>query len=141
LARECLGHSSLVLSERVEHCEWLKNEIYEYGPGVRAAVIHGKLNKTKRREVLAAMESGELDILFAVDIAKEGLDIPRLDRLFLVGGGRNEAEVEQKVGRIQRPFAGKEDAVVFDFVDEKIGVFQNQFWARRRVYRKLGIVT
>jgi len=140
LARECPGHSSLVLSERVEHCERLKNMIGEYCPELRADVIHGKLNKTKRREILVAMEVGELDVLFAVDIAKEGLDIPRLDRLFLVGGGRNEAEVEQKVGRIQRPFPGKQDAMVFDFVDSGIGIFMNQFWARRKVYRKLGVV-
>jgi superfamily II DNA or RNA helicase len=48
--------------------------------------------------------------------------------------------VEQMVGRIQRASPGKEDAVVFDFVDEKIGMFQAQYWARRRVYKKLGMI-
>ncbi|MGB9825499.1 MAG: DEAD/DEAH box helicase [Desulfofundulus sp.] len=139
LARECPGHFSLVLSERVSHCEELAGWLKTRRPDLRTEVIHGKLSKTRRKEILAAMNAGELDVLFAVDIAKEGLDIPRLDRLFLVAGGRNEAEVEQKVGRIQRPFPGKKDAVVFDFVDDKIGVLRAQHWARRRVYKKLGV--
>lgn len=139
LAAECPGHSSLVLSERVAHCEQLLGMLKRKCPRLKAAVIHGKLGKTKRKEMLAAMNAGELDVLFAVDIAKEGLDIPRLDRLFLVAGGRNPAEVEQKVGRVQRAFPGKAGAVVFDFVDDRIGVLRAQHWARRKVYKKLGV--
>jgi superfamily II DNA or RNA helicase len=139
LARECPGHSSLVLSERVAHCEVLQAMLAARCPRLRSAVIHGKLGKRARRDILARMGSGELDVLFAVDIAKEGLDIPRLDRLFLVAGGRNAAEVEQKVGRIQRSFPGKQNAVVFDFVDDRIAVLKAQHWARRKVYKELGL--
>lgn len=137
LKEECPGHCSLVLSERVDHCEFLAKHSYS---GLRVAVIHGKMSKKARQEILGKMNQGELDVLFAVDIAKEGLDIPRLDRLFLVAGGRNEAELEQKIGRIQRTFPGKRDAVVFDFVDEKIGVLRAQYWARRKVYKRLGML-
>lgn len=139
LSGECPEHCSLVLSERVAHCQELKSMLEVRCPQLRAEVIHGKLGKIARREILAAMEAGGLDVLFAVDIAKEGLDIPRLDRLFLVAGGRNAGEVEQKVGRVQRSFPGKADAVVFDFVDERIGVFKAQHWARRKVYQSLGL--
>lgn len=139
LVRECPGHCSLVLSERVVHCQELRDMLKIGCPQLRVEVIHGKLGKGARGKILAAMNAGELDVLFAVDIAKEGLDIPRLDRLFLVAGGRNLAETEQKVGRVQRAFPGKTDAVVFDFVDEKIGIFMAQYWARKRVYQKLGL--
>jgi superfamily II DNA or RNA helicase len=60
--------------------------------------------------------------------------------LFLVAGGRNESELEQKIGRIQRSCSGKKDAIVFDFIDERIGVFQGQYWARRKVYKRLGML-
>lgn len=139
LSRECPGHSSLVLSERISHCEVLAALLHKKKPDIKTAVVHGKLSKKKREEIIQQMSEGDLDVLFAVDIAKEGLDIPRLDRLFLVAGGRNPAEIEQKVGRIQRVFPGKKDAVVFDFVDSKIGVLLAQFNARRRVYGKLNI--
>jgi superfamily II DNA or RNA helicase len=140
LAQECPGHCSLVLSRRVGHCGHMANMLADVAPSLKIAVIHGKMGKKQREEIIEKMRSGELDVLFAVNIAKEGLDIPRLDRLFLVCSGRNEAEVEQMVGRIQRAYQDKEDAIVFDFVDEKIGMFQAQHWARRRVYRKLGMI-
>lgn len=138
LIQECPGHRSLVLSERVDHCETLSEMLTV--PGLRDAVVHGKLPKRKRDGIIQAMTNGNLDILFAVDLAKEGLDIPRLDRLFLVAGGRNESELEQKVGRIQRAFAGKRDAIVWDFVDEAVGVLRAQYWARRKVYKRLGML-
>lgn len=140
LKTECTGHYSLVLSERVDHCLELKRMLDETRDTYATEVIHGKLPKSKRDKIIQAMRNGKIDILFAVDIAKEGLDIPRLDRLFLVAGGRNEAELEQKIGRIQRTFPGKRDAVVFDFVDEKIGVLRAQYWARRKVYKRLGML-
>lgn len=138
LIQECPKHFSLVLSERVDHCETLSNMLTV--PGLRHAVIHGKLPKAKRERVIQDMKDGQMDILFAVDIAKEGLDLPRLDRLFLVAGGRNETELEQKIGRVQRAYSGKRDAVVWDFVDSKIGVMEGQYWARRKVYKRLGML-
>lgn len=140
LKKECPGHCSLVLSKRVQHCGYLANMLTKIAPPLKIATIHGKMSKKQREEIIEKMKNGELDVLFAVNIAKEGLDIPRLDRLFLVCSGRNEAEVEQMVGRIQRAYPGKEGAIVFDFVDEKIGMFQAQHWARRRVYKKLGMI-
>lgn len=146
LLKECPGHYSLVLSKRVEHCLELayllnKTELDRgIKPRLRTSVVHGKLDKKVRANILELAQAGKCDILFAVEIAKEGLDIPRLDRLFLVGGGRNEAVTEQQVGRIQRDFPGKVDAVVFDFVDELIPPMRAQHWKRRAVYRQLGMV-
>ncbi|MDQ7789984.1 MAG: DEAD/DEAH box helicase [Candidatus Desulforudaceae bacterium] len=146
LLTECPGHYSLVLSKRVEHCLELayllnKTELDRgIRPRLRTSVIHGGLAKKVRANILELAQAGKCDILFAVEIAKEGLDIPRLDRLFLVGGGRDENATEQQVGRIQRPWPGKVDAVVFDFVDELIPPMRAQHWARRKVYRRLGTV-
>ncbi len=139
LAREAPGHCSLVLSERVWHCEELARGLAAVAPGLRTAVVHGSLGKKARRGVFDAARAGELDVIFAVDLAKEGLDIPRLDRLHLVAGGRNAVELKQKVGRIQRALAGKDQPIIFDYVDFGIGVLAGQWYARRRVYRELGI--
>lgn len=140
LKRECPGHCSLVMSKRVEHCRNLARMLGDTASALRIAAIYGKMGKKQREEIIEKMRNGELDVLFAVNIAKEGLDIPRLDRLFLACSGRNGAEVEQMVGRIQRAYPGKDGAVVFDFVDNKIGVLQNQYYARRRVYKQLGMI-
>jgi superfamily II DNA or RNA helicase len=151
LLRECPGHYALVLSKRVEHCLQLAHLLNKaeldrgIKPRLRSSVIHGGLAKKVREKIIELTQAGKCDVLFAVEIAKEGLDIPRLDRLFLVGGGRNEAVTEQQVGRIQRPFTdtlggtSKLDAAVFDFVDELIPPLRAQHWARRKVYRRLGM--
>jgi superfamily II DNA or RNA helicase len=140
LIQECPGHYSLVLSERVDHIEILAKMLCESEAGLKCAIVHGKLPAKKREAILESMKQGSLQVLFAVDLAKEGLDIPRLDRLFLVAGGNSEAETEQKVGRIQRSSWDKKDAIVFDFVDQAIPVLAAQFWTRRKVYQRLGML-
>ena len=152
LLKECPGHYTLVLSKRVEHClglahllsktaldRGITSRLRTITPRLRTSVVHGSLAKKVRENILELTRAGKVDVLFAVEIGKEGLDIPRLDRLFLVGGGRNEAETEQKVGRIQRIFPDKTPPVVFDFVDELIPPLRAQHWARRKVYRRLGM--
>lgn len=138
LVQEAPGHYSLVLSERIDHINLLADMLAKADPGIKTAAVHGKTKD--RDEIIEAVRAGNISVLFAVDLAKEGLDIPRLDRLFLVAGGNSESETEQKVGRIQRIFPGKRDAAIFDFIDEAIAPVAAQWWSRLKVYRRLGMV-
>jgi hypothetical protein len=57
---------------------------------------------------------------------------------------RAEAKAEQLIGRIQRSFPGKVDGIVYDYVDEDIGVVRNQYNnkskpCRYRTYMRLGV--
>lgn len=139
LIQECPGHFSVVMAKRVDHIETLCGMLCASEAGLRCAVIHGELPDKRRDEVLAAMNEGSLDVLFAVELTKEGLDISRLDRLFLVIGRNDENAVEQAVGRIQGVCWGKRDCMVFDFVDQEIPPVAAQFWTRKKVYLKLGM--
>ena len=76
-------------------------------------------------------------LLATYQLAKEGLDIPRADRLFLVQPVRDATAIQQAVGRIMRPAPGKADALVYDFVDILVPTCKSQFSARKTVYRKL----
>lgn len=134
------GHSNLVLTARVSHAEELAKRL-DLCSDLSSAVLHGGLPQDERQRILSELSNGELDVLFAVDIPKEGLDVPRLDRLWFTAGGRDEIMVEQSVGRIQRPHPGKTNAMVIDFVDFNIGVLANQFYHRRRIYQRLGMDT
>ena len=106
-----------------------------------AAVIDGKMTsktgKAERKQAIEDMREGNLRYLFATySLAKEGLDIPRLDRLFMVTPQKDSAVIVQSVGRVARTFPGKEQPVVYDYVDA-IRSMQKAFKTRCTSYRKI----
>lgn len=82
------------------------------------------------------MRNGKKTIMFAsYSLAKEGLDIPRLERLFMVSPQKDYAIVTQAIGRIARTYKGKKDPICYDFVDNSI-YFKKSFLKRSTTYRK-----
>ena len=139
LRREAPGHFSLVLSERKEHLRQLALWLQEALPDLTVEVLTADLKKSQRQEIMERAQARQVDILLATQLAREGLDLTHLDRLFLATPKRAAAAVEQEVGRIMRPSAGKKDAIVFDFWDSRSRLFRSQFWKRRQVYRNIGV--
>jgi len=114
-------HFNLILSERVNHLERLYNmlppEVQQY-----ASVIDGKMTtkrqKAEREQAIEDMRSGKKRYLFATyQLAKEGLDVPRMDRLYLTTPQKDYAVIVQSIGRIARTYEGKTDPVAYDYVD------------------------
>lgn len=140
---ENCDHYNLILSDRVDHLR----SLYESLPlalKVRAAVIDGKMTtkklKAEREQALEDMRSGKKHYLFATyALAKEGLDIPRLDRLYLTTPQKDYAVIVQSVGRIARTFDGKQQPIAYDYVDY-IRSLQKSFKKRCTSYRKCGCV-
>lgn len=131
--RENRGHSCLILSDRISHLEQLKDLL----ASSFSALISGKSKKEYREKVIDDMRNGKLKYLFAsYSLAKEGLDIPCLDRLFLVTPHSDYAVIVQSVGRIARKCDGKKDAVCYDYVDKNIGYAERCFKKRCTHYRK-----
>lgn len=139
ITQEARGHHSLILSERIEHLTILKSMLEMRMPDLSVEVLTGDISKKARTQIMELARKKDIDILLATQLAREGLDLPHLDRLFLVTPKRAGAATEQEVGRIKRPCDSKQDAVVFDFWDVNNPVFKAQFWKRRAVYEKLGI--
>lgn len=134
-------HYNLILSDRLDHLRTLMRmlpaECLPY-----AAMIDGhmtsKAAKAQREQAIEDIRSGKKHFLFAsYSLAKEGLDIPRLDRLYLTTPKKDYAVVTQSIGRIARTFEGKQDAICYDYVD-RIGFCENQYKRRKTSYRKAG---
>lgn len=133
------GHSCLILSDRLEHL----GDLIARLPTVTqmdAVMISGKMTskkgKAEREKAIEDMRSGKKKYLFATySLAKEGLDIPRLDRLFLSTPQKDYAIVTQSIGRIARTFEGKESPIAYDFVDN-IGYLVKSYKKRCTTYRK-----
>lgn len=138
IKQEAPGNYSLVLSDRVEHLKALKPLLVEALPELRIELLTGDMPKVKRKELMEEAKNKKIDILLATQLAREGLDIPHLNRLFLTYPKKSPASVQQEVGRIMRPSEGKENAVVYDFIDDN-GILYSQFRKRSAVYKQIGM--
>lgn len=135
------AHSCLILSDRIAHLETLRS-LLPYEMQEKSALITGKMtskkDKERREEILEQMRTGELKYLFAsYSLAKEGLDVPRLDRLFLATPVKFSSVVIQSIGRIARTFQGKGEPIAYDFVDAEIGFCKRAYRERCKHYRKV----
>jgi superfamily II DNA or RNA helicase len=132
---------SLILSDRLNHLEELMSLLPE-DMRKDAVMVSGKMTskagKAKREQAIFDMRNGRKKYLFATySLAKEGLDIPCLERLYLATPQKDYAIVTQSVGRIARTFEGKADPIAYDFVDN-IGYLVKSYKKRCSTYRKNG---
>lgn len=134
-----VGKSSLILSDRLEHLNLLK-DLLPRGELDKAVMISGKMTskagKLEREKALDEMRKGNKKYLFATySLAKEGLDIPCLERLYMATPVKDYAVVTQAIGRIARTCDGKADPICYDFVDD-IGYLVKSYKKRCTSYKK-----
>jgi superfamily II DNA or RNA helicase len=71
--------------------------------GLRAAGLHGAMATPERQQVVAAFNTGDLDLLVATDAAGEGLNLHHRCRLVIdLELPWNPLRLEQRVGRVDR---------------------------------------
>lgn len=133
------GHPCLILSDRLGHLGALIDRL-PAGMRAQAVMISGQMrskkDKVEREKAIEDMRTGKKKYLFATySLAKEGLDIPCLERLFLTTPQKDYAVVTQSIGRIARVCEGKNSPIVYDFVDD-IRYLVKSYKARCRTYKK-----
>lgn len=69
--------------------------------GYRAAHIDGE--STNRDELIAAFESGRIQVLSSVDLVSEGFDLPAIEVAILLRPTHSLALYLQQIGRVLRP--------------------------------------
>ncbi len=119
----------LVVSDRVAHCEKLAEMLA--ARGIHAKVLTGRTSSEERSATVEEVHNGKLQILIStVQLIGEGFDCPGLASLFLTTPIKFTGRLLQVVGRILRPSPGKK-AVVFDYVDDNVGVLSRSAEIRR----------
>ena len=127
------GRKILVLSERLNHLQRMEAQLRKLWPTVVGEVSIGQYVGGRTKVQLE--RSAKAKVIFATSqYASEGLDIPALDTLFLT---TPMSDVEQAVGRIQRPYHGKKDPIVVDFRDDAIPMFEAMGRKRDKFYTRL----
>lgn len=134
-------HPCLILSDRLNHLEALMITLPR-SMREMSVMISGKMTtkkgKAEREQAIEDMRTGRKRYLFATySLAKEGLDIPCLERLFLTTPQKDYAVITQSIGRIARTHEGKKPPIAYDFVDD-IGFLVKSYKKRCSTYRKNG---
>ena len=134
------GRTPVVLTKYVDHANKLSERLKKYAD--RLILLTGA-NGTKARraqvEELNRVDDSESLILVGTgSLLGEGFDFPRLDTLFMATPVSGENVVEQYVGRLNRDYDGKENVIVYDYVDSHIPKFDKMYAARLKAYKKIG---
>lgn len=106
---------TLVFCASVNHAKEIAGLLQK--SGVKAEPISGQDKLDYRNVILEQYEHGDINVLCACDLLNEGWDSPRTEVLFMARPTMSKTIYMQQVGRGTRKCAGKEDLLVFDFVD------------------------
>jgi hypothetical protein len=83
--------------------------------GVRAKSVHSRPSSASRQLALRELTSGELDVIFTVDLFNEGIDVPELDTVLMLRPTDSPVVFLQQLGRGLRKLPGKQ-LIVIDFI-------------------------
>jgi superfamily II DNA or RNA helicase len=118
----------LVVSKRLNHLDRIAQKLQDLGYPHDIIKMTGDTPRRERMDIYEHANKYHCCIFSTV--ADEALDIPMLDRIFLVWPTRNISVVRQQVGRIERAADGKNSAIAYDFFDARVKVLKSQFYDR-----------
>lgn len=134
------GRTPVVLTKYVDHANKLSERLKKYAD--RLILLTGANGTKARREQVEELnrvdDSDSLILVGTGSLLGEGFDFPRLDTLFMATPVSGENVVEQYVGRLNRDYDGKENVIVYDYVDSHIPKFDKMYAARLKAYKKIG---
>lgn len=131
IAQSLQGRVVLILSKRLEHLEQLRQLL---GDKREVLLLTGAESLSERMNVYERASRGNCIILST--LADEGVDIPRIDAVFLAFPMKNISGIRQLIGRGERPHPDKKDFIIVDFVDFSIRPIKQQYRDRKNfLYR------
>ena len=134
------GRTPLVMTKYKEHARLLYQRLQ--GSADHVFLLQGGKSSKERAQVRDALLAvSETDTLIVVAIGKyigEGFNLPRLDTLLLAMPISWQGNVEQYAGRLNRDYDGKQDVIIFDYIDAHVPTLERMYHKRLRAYRQIG---
>jgi len=132
-AKKYTNKMLVFLCLRISQVEHLTKEL-----GDDAVMLTSKMSKKERKVRMAQLVSGKKRIVVSTyALFSTGIDIPKLEVLFMCAPMRSEVKLRQSAGRLMRKAEGKTSASIIDFVDRKVGLLAAQSRKRANVLKKL----
>lgn len=134
------GRNPLVLTERTRHIDILVKMMN--GKDFKVIVLSGELTAKKRKEALNEirnLKNGDKYVIVATGkLIGEGFDEARLDTLFMAMPIAWKGTIAQYTGRLHRNYEGKNEVIIYDYVDVHIPVLERMYHKRLTAYRSVG---
>lgn len=121
----------IILCDEIKHTELLISLLPE---DQRIVMVHGKTKNNQ--SIIKKFNRGEIDLLIGTSVIGEGVDTIGADGLILAAGGKAKSKVVQNIGRALRLKPGKQNAIIIDFQDNGIKLFNRHSKARESVYKE-----
>lgn len=136
------GRVPLILTERVEHLDIIKEKLQLLGVNVPIIIYRSGMGKKQRESINKQIKEADENNLSRIIIATstsigEGFDDSRLDTLFLTMPVSWKGRIIQYVGRLHREHIDKDKVVVYDYVDD-MRVLTKMYERRKRGYKAAG---
>ena len=98
----------------IEHAEYMARQFT--AAGIPAAAVSARSTAAERDHALRRLSSGEINVVFAVDLFNEGVDVPAIDTVLFLRPTESATVFLQQLGRGLRHAPHKDGLTVLDFV-------------------------
>ncbi len=112
--RKRAGERTLGFCCSVRHANFMRD--FFVSNGLRSAAVHSEDSSDPRAGSLEKLEAGDLDIVFAVDMFNEGVDLPNIDTVMMLRPTESRILWQQQLGRGLRKCEGKSHLTVIDYI-------------------------
>jgi len=112
----------------IAHAEFMARKFRD--AGIPALAVSAHSPEGERRNALQRLKSRDVNVLFAVDLFNEGIDVPEIDTVLFLRPTESATVFLQQLGRGLRRAEGKDCLTVLDFIGTQHRLFR--FDARYR---------
>lgn len=135
-----LNRTPLILTERKEHAKVLENKLINVAEHV--VLLLGSDTAKQKKEKLERLQNISKNESFIVIATStyigEGFDEPRLDTLFLTMPIVWKGRLSQYAGRLHRNYEGKNEVLIYDYIDYQVPVLNRMYHKRLKGYAEIG---
>ena len=110
----CTGRRGVAFATTVAHAEAISQQWRQ--AGYRAMTVHGNSDDAERREAIAGLRAGRLDLVACAQLWIAGVDVPEIDAVIWLRPTQSLTAWLQGNGRGLRIAPGKRDLLILDHV-------------------------
>lgn len=108
------GRKALAFCCSQRHADFMAD--FFNAAGRRSVAVHSGQTSAPRSTSLQALEAGDLDIVCAVDMFNEGVDVPSIDTILMLRPTASAIVWTQQMGRGLRRSEGKDHLTIIDYI-------------------------